>query len=303
MSLQAMVRLARPSNWIKNVVVIMPVLFGLQMGCAGAWINSAVAALSFCFASAFAYILNDIRDVEADRTHPVKKNRPIAAGEISVKVAMVEGFVFLVLSLGAAAALSKLMLLMVSIYILLQLCYTFFLKHKVLVDVICIALGFVLRAASGAVAITVAISPWLFICIFTICLFMGFCKRYNEVVTIGDMTQAHNHRKTLIEYTPDLLTHLITISAGIAIVAFLFYGLSESTVKSFGTNFFVYTLPVVVYAVFRFAMLSMKGVYADPTDIILNDRPFQLTVVLWIFLAVVIIVYGSRISDYLLNLY
>ncbi|MCK4998169.1 MAG: UbiA prenyltransferase family protein, partial [Anaerohalosphaera sp.] len=217
--------------------------------------------------------------------------------------ALAEGVVFLVLSLAAAVMVSKLLLLMVAVYILLQLVYTFFLKHRVLVDVICIALGFVLRAASGAVAITVAISPWLFICIFTICLFMGFCKRYNEVVTIGDMTEAENHRRTLIEYTPDLLTHLITLSAGIAVVAFLFYGLSESTVKSFGTNFFVYTLPVVVYAVFRFAMLSMKGAYADPTDIILRDKPFQATVVLWAVMAVVIILYGSKISEYLLNLY
>ena len=303
MPLHAAVRLARPGNWIKNVVVLMPVLFGLQMDSAGAWINACVATAGFCFASSFAYILNDIKDRDADRTHPLKKTRPIAAGEITVKTAVMEAIVLFVLAIICAAVLSKLVLLMVVGYILMQLGYTFYLKHKVLVDVICIAMGFVIRAATGAVAITVAISPWLFICIFTICLFMGFCKRYNEVVTIGDIKDAENHRKTLIEYTPDLLTHLITVSAGIAIIAFLFYGLSESTVKSFGTNFFVYTLPVVVYAVFRFAMLSMKGAYNDPTEIMLRDRPFQATVMLWGVMAIIIILYGARISDYLINLY
>ena len=165
-----------------------------------------------------------------------------------------------------------------------------------LLDVICIAIGFVLRASAGAVAIRVAISPWLFICMFTICLFMGFCSRYNELVTIGDRAVAGNHRQTLMTYTPDLLTHLITLSAGIAVVAFLFYGLTESTVRQFGTHYFVYTLPLVVYAVFRFAMLSMKGCYADPTDLILRDRPFQITAALWMASAVGIIVWGPRVA-------
>ncbi len=132
---------------------------------------------------------------------------------------------------------------------------------------------------------------------------MGFCKRYNELVTIGDLSRAGGHRNTLIAYTPDLLTHLITISAAIAVVAFLFYGLADSTVEQFGTNYFVYTLPLVVYAVFRFAMLSMNGAYSDPTDLILRDRPFQATVVLWFISAFAIIVWGRELTGWIEGFY
>ena len=303
MPMRDMIQLARPGNWIKNLVVLMPVLFGMRMNDKCAWINASAAAVAFCFASGFAYILNDLKDIEADRTHPVKKDRPLAAGKVSVKAAFVQAAVFLVIAGVIAGSISKMLLVMVAVYMVFQVFYSLLLKHMVLIDVICIALGFVLRTASGAVAITVEVSPWLFICIFTICLFMGFCKRYNELITLGDITRARSHRKTLIEYTPDLLTHLITLSAGIAVVSFLFYGLSESTVARFGTDYFVYTLPVVVYAVFRFAMLSMKGTYSDPTDIILRDRAFQATVIIWMIAASVIICYGSKIGSYMQGLY
>ena len=298
-----MIKLARPGNWIKNVVVLMPVLFSMNMNDPHALLYAGAAAVAFCFASSFAYILNDIKDIQADRTHPLKKDRPLASGKISTSSALIEAAVFFVVALVIAASISRLLLIMITIYMILQVCYTLYLKQIVLIDVICIAMGFVLRTASGAVAITVGVSPWLFICIFTICLFLGFCKRYNELITLGDVASAHTHRKTLIEYTPDLLTHLITLSAGIAVVAFLFYGLSESTVTRFGSYYFVYSLPIVVYAVFRFAMLSMKGAYTDPTDIILNDRPFQMTVMLWTATAVAIICWGRDLGNYLQSLY
>ena len=195
------------------------------------------------------------------------------------------------------------MLFVIVGYLLLQLLYTFVFKQIVLIDVICISLGFVLRAMAGAVAIQVEVSCWLFICMFTLCLFMGFCKRYSEIMIISDKEMAINHRPILIEYTPQLLTHLITLSAGIAVVAFLFYGVSESTVARFGTVYFVYTLPVMVYGIFRFAMLSMKGAYHDPTELILNDRPFQATVILWLLLSAGIISYGRELHDWLGSLY
>ncbi|MHC4061197.1 MAG: UbiA prenyltransferase family protein, partial [Planctomycetota bacterium] len=198
-----------------------------------------------------------------------------------------------------AQGLSFLVTGIISVYLLLQIFYTVSLKERVLVDVICIALGFVLRAACGAVAIGVVISPWLFICIFTLCLFMGFCKRYSEVVTMGEGVHAGSHRVTLLEYTPELLTHLITLSAAIGVIAFLLYGLSERTVEQFGTNYFIYVLPVVVYGVCRFAMLSMKGAYSGPTDIILRDRPFQLTVGIWMVAVLGIIRYGKSLEGWI----
>jgi 4-hydroxybenzoate polyprenyltransferase len=296
MPMQDMVRLCRPKHWIKNFVVVMPILFGMRFGDMRAWAHIAIAFAAFCLASSFSYVVNDIRDREADKNHPKKKNRPIACGAVSVKTASVMAVVLFASSCIMSLLVSPLLLMTVGVYLGLQILYTVQLKDRVLIDVICIALGFVLRATAGAVAIGVAVSPWLFICMFTICLFMGFCKRYNEYVTFGDVAAAHKHRKTLLEYTPELLTHLITISAGVAVVAFLLYGVSESTVERFGTDYFIYTLPLVVYGVFRFAMLSMKGTYADPTDLILRDRPFQITVVIWMLMALCIIVWGSKLS-------
>ena len=299
MNIQNVIRLIRPGNWIKNVVVLFPVLFGLQMSEPHAWYKAIFATVIFCIASSAAYIFNDIKDIHSDQAHPAKKDRPIASRQVSVKTAVILAAVFAVITVGLAYSLSPVFLVTVLVYLILQVAYTLLLKNKILVDIICIAIGFVLRAAAGAVAIGVLISPWLFICMFTICLFMGFCKRCNEIVTIGDSLQAGNHRPTLIHYTPELLTHLITLSAGIAIVAFLFYGLNDRTVERFGTHYFIYTLPLVIYGVFRFAMLSMNGSYADPTALMLKDKPFQMTVLLWILSAVLIIYQGQAFGEWL----
>jgi len=303
MQIRGLIKLARPGHWIKNVVVLMPVVFGQQMREPGAWGAAFAAAAVFCLAASFSYIINDIKDRDTDRSHPLKRNRPLPSGQVSVRTAFAEAGIFLALSLVLAGVVSTLLGVVTVLYLGLQIAYTLRLKQEELIDVICIALGFVLRAAAGAVAISVYISPWLFICMFTICLFMGFCKRYNEVITIGNSQDAQNHRSTLTDYTPELLTHLIDVSAGIAIVAFLFYGLSESTVTRFGTHYIVYTLPITVYAVFRFAMLSMKGKYQDPTDLILHDRPFQAAIAVWALAIMLIIVYGRSVSAWLGNLY
>lgn len=298
-----MIQLARPGHWIKNTVVFMPVIFSMRVTDAWAWTQAGQAAIAFCFASAFAYIFNDIKDRDVDRAHPLKKDRPLASGKISTKVAIAEAVVFLAIATVVAQQISSLLLLTVTVYVALQVSYTLFLKQKALVDVICIALGFVLRAFSGVAAIKGEISPWLFICMFTMCLFIGFCKRYNEMITIDNKAQAKSHRLTLIEYTTELLTHLITLSASIAVISLLLYGLSESTIERFGNNYFVYTLPIVVYAVFRFAMLSMKGSYADPTDLILHDRPFQITTAVWLIAALGIIYWGKNLEGWIQNFY
>ncbi|MHC4346024.1 MAG: UbiA prenyltransferase family protein [Planctomycetota bacterium] len=295
MPVREMIQLARPKHWIKNLVVLMPVVFGQQMYSAGAWGRAIAATVAFCLASSFAYIVNDIKDRESDRAHPAKKDRPLASGRISTKTAAIEAVVLGAAALILAQGLSFLVTGIVAVYLLLQIFYTVSLKERVLVDVICIALGFVLRAAAGAVAIGVVISPWLFICIFTLCLFMGFCKRYSEIATMGEGVHAGSHRATLLEYSPELLTHLITLSAAIGVIA----GLSERTVEQFGTNYFIYVLPVVVYGVCRFAMLSMKGAYSGPTEIMLGDRPFQITVFVWILVVLAIIRYGRGLEGWI----
>jgi len=293
-----MVRLARPTHWVKNIIVFFPVVFALRMADPLAWAWSAVAAAAFCLASSFGYIINDLYDRDRDRLHPLKKDRPLASGQVSPRAAVTEALILGAASLAVAAAVNRLVLAVTAAYLALMLAYTLVFKHKMLLDVIVLALGFVLRAAGGALAIPVELSPWLFIVTFTLCLFMGYCKRFNEIATLGP-DDAAGHRATLAAYSPELLTHLITLSAGVAIVAFLLYATTPRTVEHFGTNYLVYTLPLVIYGVTRLAMLSMRGRYGDPTDLVLHDRPFQLTMVLWVAMAVAILKFAPQLRQQL----
>ena len=307
MKLKDAVRLARPRHWVKNVIVLFPVVFAMKVGDAEAWISAAVATLAMCLASSSVYIFNDICDRREDSLHPHKKDRPLAAGRVSVGAASALSAGFYICALVAAVVLVSLSgslptLMIFFAYCLLQLGYSTYLKKYMLVDVICIALGFVLRAVMGAAAIRVQISPWLFVCTFTICLFMGFCKRFNELVTIGDAAEATEHRGTLAGYSRELLTHLITLSAGVAIVGFLLYTTAGRPVAPFNTSHLLYTLPIVVYAVARFAMLSMAGRYPGPTELILRDRPLQLTLVLWGAAAVGVIFWGESLRQWVVGL-
>ena len=292
------VQLIRPSHWAKNVLVLAPVVFAMRVCDPHAWYQVALATAAFCLASSASYVFNDIRDRERDLRHPAKSSRPLASGRVSVPAAGAIAVILLLSALGVALAANSRVLAVVIAYLLLQAAYTLALKHRMLLDVICIALGFVLRALAGAVAIPVPVSPWLFVCTFTVCLFMGFCKRCNEIATMGGIDEAGEHRFTLTGYKPELLTHLITLSAAVAIMGFLLYASSERTLRSFGTNFMIYTMPVVIYGVFLFAMLSMRGSYADPMDIILNDRPFQATVLIWVAAVVVVIYWGRQLQEW-----
>ena len=300
MTLVQTIRLARPNHWFKNIIVLFPVMFAMRYADRDAWIQAALATVAFCLVSAACYIINDIADRERDRLHPAKRDRPLAAGTVSVPVAVMEAVVLLAAGLLLARANGGwLTFFVVLTYVILQCAYTVVLKRKIIVDVICIALGFVLRAVGGAVAIDALISPWLIVCTFTICMFLGFCKRRNELATMGDVAHAESHRDTLGGYTPSLLTHLITLSAAIAVVSYLLYASSARTQQNLGTIYLVYTLPIVVYGVFRFAMLSMRGRYSDPVDIALHDWPVQLTAVLWMAAVSMILVWGSSVKAWL----
>jgi 4-hydroxybenzoate polyprenyltransferase len=301
MKIQHIIEIARPKHWIKNLIILFPIFFSFNVDKSEAWFKVIITLISFSLASSASYIFNDIQDRDRDRFHPVKQNRPIASGQISLATASIESGLLLLLSFLVAQIAGTSVLLLVIVYLIIQAGYSVILKNKMVVDVICIALGFVTRAMAGAACIRVEISPWLIICTFTISLFMGFCKRGNEIATINNKTQAEGHRITLPGYTPELLTHFITLSAGVAVVSFLLYSSSPMTVERFGTIYLSYTLPLVIYGIFRFAMLSMRGTYADPTDLILRDRPFQATVLLWAVLAFIIIYWGHTVQTWLEN--
>lgn len=293
--------LLRPHQWSKNVFLFAAIVFARKLGD----MPSVVAALTgfacFCLLSSSIYVMNDLHDYKEDRLHPKKKSRPIASGAVAPSSAAVISIVLMIAGmLGSYLFLNRAFVAAAAAYLLLQFFYTFLLKHQVLLDVVLIGLGFVIRAIAGAFAVQVEISPWLIICTFTLCLFMGFSKRRCELSAFegNGEASAHQHRKTLAYYTKDHLNHMTTLSAGIAVVSFMLYASDARTVGQFGTNYLIYTLPLVVYAIFRFAFLVEHGLVDGPTDVLLRDPPFQISLVLWAIAALTIINRGPAIRDW-----
>jgi len=295
--------LLRPGQWTKNLFVLAGLVFAQRLTDVQSVISALLAFSCFCVLSSTVYVFNDIHDRNEDRLHPVKRNRPIAAGKIPVPSAMIYNLVLLVVGLGGAFLLDRAFFLVAVAYLLLQTAYTLLLKHVVILDVILIGLGFVLRAVAGVVVLAGAeLSPWLLLCTFTLCLFLGFGKRRCELNILSDDNSSRaavKHRKTLAEYTPDLLNHMTTLTAGIAIVSFVLYAVDERTLREFGTNYLLYTLPLVVYAIFRFALLVEHGRVSGPTDVLLRDRPFQAAMVLWGIAALIVVYQGRTIQSWL----
>jgi 4-hydroxybenzoate polyprenyltransferase len=293
----AYLRLLRPPQWIKNVFVFAGVAFGNKLlGPDGVLWDSVLVAwlafIAFCAASSVTYILNDIVDREQDRLHPTKSKRPLASGEVTVPAA-----IGLAVTLLAAMGLVLVFGLgdrpvcggIIVGYLALNLFYSFAAKRVIILDVITIAVGFVLRAYAGAEAVDVFVSPWLIVCTFTLCLFLGFGKRRCELAVIGDDSDAAKHRPTLAEYTPEVLTTGLNISAGLAIVTFLLYTVDPLPPAPFDKAKLMYTLPLVVYGIFRYLMLIGSGRITGPTDVIIRDRPFLLTVLIWVLVAQMIV--------------
>jgi 4-hydroxybenzoate polyprenyltransferase len=295
------VRLMRPGQWIKNLFVFAGLVFGHLLGNWPMVLAVFLAFACFCLLSSAVYVFNDIHDRAEDQLHPTKRRRPVASGQVSVFAATVFGVVLVALGLGGSAVLNGGFLAIAALYVLLQMAYTFALKHATVLDVIVLGLGFVLRAVAGAVAVHVTISPWLVICTFTLCLFLAFSKRRCELNTLASEapTAAARHRRTLAEYTPDLLNHMTTLTAGIAVVSFMLYAMDKRTLEVFGTNYLVYTLPMVVYAIFRVALLVEHGRVEGPTEVVLRDHPFQAAIVLWGIAVLVVIYRGPALQDWL----
>jgi 4-hydroxybenzoate polyprenyltransferase len=310
----AYLQLLRPPQWIKNLFLFAGLIFS-QHASDWRFVLVVVAAfVCFCLISSAVYVFNDLVDRKEDRIHPTKRNRPIASGRVGVGAAAVLALVLVVLGLLGGFELDRLSMalgltvrpgpgrvffVVEMVYLLLQIGYTLGLKKLAILDVIIIGAGFVLRAVAGAVVIAVQISPWLVLCTFTLCLFMGFSKRRCELnVLASNGGDDHvRHRRSLAEYTPELLNHMTTLTAGIAVVSFMLYATDASTsVKFFGepgVYWLAYTLPLVVYAIFRFALLVEHGRVDGPTAVVLRDRPFQAAILLWV-VAVMVVVYRGR---------
>ena len=295
-SLRDLVALMRPSQWVKNVVVFAGPAAGLKLTSVASAFDAVAAFVAFCLVASATYVINDLLDRHADASHPTKCNRPIARGAVGpgAAVALAVGLIT-VAAIGAFCLLNAGVTIVLAVYFALTLAYSFALKERVILDVIVVATGFVLRAWAGSLAVGVPTSDWLVACVFTLCLFMGFGKRRCELAMIGSRGDAGQHRRTLLSYTPDLLTHLITVSAGIAVITFLLYTLDMSGHPApFHKQHLFYTLPLVVYGIFRFAMLTEHGSFSGPTEIVLHDRPMLATIVCWAVCAL-LVAYQTRL--------
>ena len=274
----------RPTHWIKNTIVLAAFFFALGDGeQAVTWCDALFAvgaAALFCIVSSAVYVMNDIRDISLDREHPFKKERPIAAGRIPLLHAYVLGGILAIIALAGSIAMSRELAVVIVTYFLVQVLYSFGLKRIALLDVFVIASGFVLRALAGAVALSVAISPWLLLCTFLLALFLGFCKRRHEKVLL--MTCADENRPSLAKYDEKLLDQMIAIVSGATVVSYALYTLSPDTVVKFGSARLGFTIPIVMYGLFRYLDLVYRREKGNkPERILLTDTPLLVAMVLY----------------------
>jgi 4-hydroxybenzoate polyprenyltransferase len=279
----------RPGQWTKNLVVFAGVLFGRRLFDSSAVIHAASAFTVFCALSGVVYLVNDIADRESDRQHPLKAKRPIASGALPVKVALVSAIVLCVLGLGGALLVGGGFAAVAVAYLLLQLAYSGALKNIVIIDVLTIAIGFVLRAVAGAEAVNVEISHWLLVCTILLALFIALAKRRHEIVLLAG--GATSHRPILGEYSAYLLDQMIGVVTASTLISYIFYTISPETQAKFGTQWLGLTIPFPLYGIFRYLYLvHLREGGGSPADLLLTDRPLLACVALWA-LAVALIIY------------
>ena len=276
----ALLEAMRPGQWTKNLFVFAGVIFARKLAEPAAVIESIAAFGLFCLLSSAVYLINDVVDAEKDRAHPTKRTRPIASHRLSIPVATAAAVGLAALSIGGSFALPPTFAALALIYLALNLAYSFRLKHIVILDVLCIAMFFVLRAAAGAAAIQVAISHWLLICTVLIALFIALSKRRHELVLLTD--NASNHRASLGEYSPYLLDQMIAVMTASTLMAYILYTVDARTVSEFGSDRLAYTIPFVIFGIFRYLyLIHQKGEGGNPDRIIVSDRQFLVNIVLW----------------------
>jgi len=286
--LYALWRTMRPVQWLKNGVIFAALVFDRQMLNLPALLHTLAGFVLFCLLSSVVYIFNDIVDLEADRQHPLKRHRPIAAGEITPGVGRVFGILVLVGVFPLAYLLSPAFALVAGIYFIANLLYSRWLKHVVLLDVLFLAAVFVLRIMAGVMLIQVErFSPWLYVVTTMLALYLGFGKRRAELALLaGD---ANSHRPVLEGYTLPLLEQIMTIVASTTIISYSFYTFSAPNLP--GNHSMMLTIPFVIYGIFRYMYLvEVKHCGGAPETVLVSDRPMQITVLLW-GMAVLVIFY------------
>lgn len=280
----------RPAQWTKNLILFAGLIFGGKLLDPASVLAAGLAFVVFCALSGVVYLVNDIRDADADRLHPTKSRRPIASGELSPASAWTAAVILAAAALATAWWLGHRFLVVAGAYLGLLTIYSTFLKHHAILDVLTIAGGFVLRAVAGTVVIHVAVSHWLLVLTLLLALFLALSKRRAELVTLVD--GGSDHRRSLADYSPQFLDQLITITAASTLLAYAFYTISPETVARFGTDRLLFTLPFPLYGIFRYLFLiHRRDGGANPSETLLQDGPILACVALWA-LAVTVLIYG-----------
>ena len=284
-SIKAVVFALRPKQWTKNAVVLAALVFALgdkqqSVKFSTSLLTAAIATAIFCIVSSAVYLLNDLKDVEQDRLHPVKRLRPIASGELPVPIARVMFFIFAVGGLAAAWFITQQFFLVMLAYFIVQIFYTFGLKRVALVDIFIISAGFVMRALAGAVAINVRISEWLLLCTLLLSLFLALCKRRHELVVMQD--GGGETRASLRQYNEKVLDQLIAMIGGATMICYSLYTLWPDTVLRFGTKKLAFTIPFVIFGLFRYVdNVYRKELGGRPEQILLTDRTLLIDIALY----------------------
>ena len=277
--LTALLKTMRPRQWSKNIFIFAALVFDKQLFHVSAFLHTLAGFFLFCLVSSSVYIFNDIVDIEADRQHPAKKNRPLPSGQLSVHAAWIAGVALVAVTLILGFLMDPEFDLVLAAYFLLNLAYSRWLKHIPILDVLVLAAGFVLRVEGGVSLIDVQrFSPWLYVVMTLLALYLGFGKRRAELALLSD--DAGSHRKVLEGYTIPLLDQYIMIVSGTTIVAYSLYTFSAPNVPA--NHSMMLTIPFVMYAIFRYLyLIEVEKSGGEPEEILLTDRPFQVSLFLW----------------------
>lgn len=283
----------RPHQWTKNFFVYAALIFSQNIFNLPLLLKTTIAFSAFCLISSALYIFNDLKDLEEDKLHPLKSKRPIASGKIKKSTAILMIVVLGLLGFSSAFTLNKNYFIIILVYFLIQMAYSIKLKHIVILDVFVVALGFLIRVVAGGLAIEVSLSSWLLICTILLALFLALSKRRHELVLLED--GASDHRPILEEYSPYLLDQMIAVVTASTVIAYCLYTISEETVTKFGTTNLIFTVPFVLYGIFRYLyLIHQKSEGGSPEALIVKDKPLLIDIFLWIATAVVILYLSAR---------
>lgn len=287
-NLAGLLRTMRPRQWIKSIIVYAALVFDGKLFVPELFLKTTIVFFAFCLISSSVYIINDLVDMEKDRQHPRKRNRPLASGQLQPVIAVGAAAVLAILSIVAAFWLSPWAGVILLVYLGQNIAYSFWLKNIVIIDVMVLALGFLLRVLAGVVVVEVQnFSPWLYVCVTLLALFLGFGKRRQEIVLLED--EAANHRAILSEYNLPLLDQIIGMVVTATLVAYTFYSFDATTALAHSKM--LLTVPFVFYMLARYLYLvHVKHLGGAPDELLLEDRPLLINSVLWA-VAVVALIY------------